>query len=58
MFDNFENKEEYTKNIKAAIWFSENDYGSVEGNNYIMYYFQLEDEVMTTILALKVGINK
>jgi len=58
MFDNFDNKEEYTKNIKAAIWFSANDYGSVEGKNYIMNYFQLDEEVMPTILALKEGINK
>lgn len=50
-------KPKYVSNIKAAIWFSVNDYAYVNNHNYIMNYFELTDEVMPTILEFKVGLN-
>lgn len=59
MFDilnnNQEPKNEFSKNIKAAIWFSVNDYTDVNGESKIVNYFQLNDELTETQNEFKNG---
>lgn len=57
MFKEFNKNEDYTKNIKAAIWFSANDYGYVDGKELIMNYFQLDECLMPTLNQLKKGLK-
>ena len=49
---------DYVKNIKAAIWFSANDYANVNNKDYIMNYFCLDEKVAPTISAFKKGFKK
>ena len=58
MFVELDKKEKYCKNIKAAIWFSANDYGFFEGKNQIMNYFALDEDLKSTIYQFKKGFNK
>ena len=57
MFVEFNKHPEYAKKIKAAIWFSVNDYGYKDGKNQIMNYFELDDSVMPTIKQFKKGFK-
>lgn len=57
MFQVLKERPEYVKNIKGAIWFSANDYAQINQKNYIMNYFQLDEEVMPTIQALERGLK-
>ena len=57
MFKEFNKHEDYTKNIKAAIWFSANDYGYVDGKELIMNYFQLDECLKPTLNQLKKGLK-
>ncbi len=60
MFDCFAKREqegyEFCNSIKGAVWFSVNDYASVNGTNYVTNYFALDDGVPETIAALKDGL--
>ncbi len=47
---------EFCKNIKGAIWFGANDYATVDGKDYIMNYFELDDGVRPAIEALARGL--
>ena len=58
MFIEFNKKQQYTKNIKAAIWFSANDYGNKDGKSHIMNYFRLDDELKPTLRQFKKGFKK
>ena len=57
MFVEFNKHPEYAKKIKAAIWFSVNDYGYKDGKKQIMNYFELDDSVMPTIKQFKKGFK-
>ncbi len=61
MFECFARRDEegyeFVKNIKGAIWFGANDPAFVEGKEYIMNYFELDDGVLPAINALRRGIN-
>ena len=57
MFKEFNKNEDYTKNIKAAIWFSANDYGYIDGKELIMNYFQLDECLKPTLNQLKKGLK-
>ncbi len=48
---------EFCKNIKGAIWFGANDPAFVDGKEYVMNYFELDDGVLPAIEALRRGIN-
>lgn len=48
---------EFVKNIKGAIWFGANDYANIDGKEYVMNYFELDDGVLPAIEALARGIN-
>lgn len=58
MFDEIKKYPDYVKNIKAAIWFSANDYANVNNKDYIMNYFCLDEKVAPTISAFKKGFKK
>ena len=58
MFYELNKHPEYTKQIKAAIWFSVNDYGYKDGKEQIMNYFELDDTVMKTIKQFSKNFNK
>ena len=58
MFIQFNKHPEYTKQIKAAIWFSVNDYGYKDGKEQIMNYFRLDDSLMPTIKQFKKSFKK
>ncbi len=61
MFECFKHRDEqgyeFCKNIKGAIWFGANDPAFVEGKEYVMNYFELDDGVLPAIEALRRGIN-
>jgi len=61
MFECFAHRDEegyeFVKNIKGAIWFGANDPAFVEGKEYVMNYFELDDGVLPAIDALRRGIN-
>ncbi|MBP3387848.1 MAG: hypothetical protein J6L23_04850 [Clostridia bacterium] len=62
MFKCFENNQApenaFCKNIKAAVWFSANDYASIDGKNYITNYLRLDEGTMSTIQAFKEYFDK
>ena len=62
MFECFENNQkegyEFAKKIKAAIWFSVNDYAVVDGETKIINYLQLNDALTETLEAFRNGLNK
>ncbi len=47
---------EFCDRIKGAVWFSCNDYTSIDDVNYVTNYFELDDGVPLTIAALKKGL--
>lgn len=57
MFEQLKQRHNYCKNIKAAIWFSANDYGFKDDKWHVMNYFKLDDNVMPTILEFNKGFN-
>ena len=61
MFECFKRRDEqgyeFCKNIKGAIWFGANDPAFVEGKEYVMNYFELDDGVLPAIDALRRGIQ-
>ena len=61
MFECFSHRDEegyeFVKNIKGAIWFGANDPAFVDGKEYVMNYFELDDGVLPAIDALRRGIN-
>ena len=57
MFEQLKHRHNYCKNIKAAIWFSANDYGFKDDKWHVMNYFKLDDNVMPTILEFNKGFN-
>ena len=56
---NATNKDAYpfVKNIKAAIWFSCNDYATYKDESKIMNYLKLDSELTETLNALKEGFK-
>ena len=48
----------FCKNIKAAVWFSANDYAYIDGKNYITNYLRLDEGTMSTIQAFKEYFDK
>ncbi|MBQ9415213.1 MAG: hypothetical protein IJU16_08840, partial [Clostridia bacterium] len=57
MFDCFDNNQTsanvFCKNIKAAVWFSANDYASVDGKNVITNYLKLDSGTTETLEVFK-----
>ena len=49
MFKNFEKDEEFCKRIKVAVWFSANDYATVDGASVITNYLKLDENLPKTI---------
>ena len=62
MFDCFIKKNEpgyeFAKNIKVAIWFSANDYATVNGENVITNHLRLDEDVPQAIAAFREGYDK
>ncbi len=62
MFECFNNNQEaanaFCRNIKAAVWFSVNDYADVGGKSTITNYLQLNDELTETLEEFRKGLNK
>lgn len=60
MFDCFahrtESGYEFADRIKGAVWFSCNDYVSIDSTNYIKNYFELDSGVPLAVEALKNGL--
>ncbi|MBQ9415212.1 MAG: hypothetical protein IJU16_08835 [Clostridia bacterium] len=57
LFDCFDNNQTvanaFCKNIKAAVWFSANDYSKVDGKSIITNYLKLDEGVAGTIEVFK-----
>ena len=49
---------EFCKNIKAAAWFSANDYATVDGVNKVINYLRLDSGVPKAIEAFRNGYAK
>ena len=47
---------EFAKRIKAAVWFSVNDYADVDGKSKIINYLALDKELTKTLEAFKQGM--
>lgn len=62
MFDCLENNQApehaFCKNIKAAVWFSANDYVYVNGKDCITNYLHLDERTMPTIQAFKAYFDR
>lgn len=56
MFKNFENDDEFCKRIKVAVWFSANDYASVDGESVITNYLKLDENIPETLAAFRKGL--
>lgn len=56
MFECFEKDEEFCKRIKVAVWFSANDYASVNGENVITNYLHLDENLPDTLAAFRKGL--
>jgi hypothetical protein len=46
----------FCKNIKAAVWFSANDYAAIDGKQVVINYLQLDNELTDTLAAFKEGL--
>ncbi len=55
MINNQEKGYEFCKNIKVAIWFSANDFVTIDGENKIKNYFKLDEGVPDAIKAFREG---
>ncbi len=60
MFVCLNNKEEYAfcQNIVGAVWFSVNDYTTINSKNYIVNYLALDAELTATLAAFKEGFSQ
>ncbi|MBQ3094515.1 MAG: hypothetical protein IJC52_05010, partial [Clostridia bacterium] len=61
MFENLSHRNEpgyeYCKNIKGAVWFSANDYTTINDVNYISNYLALDEARTETLEAFRKGLN-
>ena len=55
---NQESGYEFAKNIKAAAWFSCNDYATVDGVNRVINYLKLDSGVPLAVKAFRDGYAK
>lgn len=44
---------EFAQKIKAAVWFSTNDYVDLDGKSYIVNYYQLDERLEQTLETLR-----
>lgn len=62
MFTCFANNQakanEFCKNIKVAVWFSCNDYCSIDGKDYIVNYYELDEALDQTLEVFKKWLPK
>ena len=62
MFDCFEKSNEsgyeFAKKIKGAVWFSVNDYASIDGSTYIINNLRIDSELTDTIESFKDGLAR
>lgn len=62
MFDCLENNQApenaFCARIKAAVWFSANDYETVDGKTYITNYLHLDESTMSTIQVFKAYFDR
>ncbi|MEG1743217.1 MAG: hypothetical protein RR246_03525, partial [Clostridia bacterium] len=62
MFDCFENSSkpgyEFAKKIKGAVWFSCNDYVTIDGKSYITNNLRLDEELTDTLNNFKDGLAR
>ncbi len=56
MFKAFEKDEEFCKRIKVAVWFSANDYASVNDTSVITNYLRLDENIPKTLEAFRKGL--
>ncbi|MDD4124713.1 MAG: hypothetical protein PHW77_03150 [Eubacteriales bacterium] len=49
---------EFANEIKAAVWFSANDYANVGGKDYITNYYNIDDKLDLTIAKFKEWLPK
>ncbi len=56
MFKCFEKDEEFCKRIKVAVWFSANDYASVNDTSVITNYLKLDENIPKTLEAFRKGL--
>ncbi len=62
MFDCFEKSDEpgyeFAKKIKGAVWFSVNDYATIDGQTYIINNLRLDDELTKTLENFRDGLAR
>ncbi len=56
MFTELNNDAAYCKNIKGAVWFSCNDYITINETEYIKNYFSLDSTLTSSLRAMKNGL--
>ena len=56
MFKCFEKDEEFCKRIKVAVWFSANDYATVNDTSVITNYLRLDENIPKTLEAFRKGL--
>ena len=56
MFKCFEKDEEFCKRIKVAVWFSANDYATVNDTSVITNYLKLDENLPKTLEAFRKGL--
>ncbi|MBQ3068934.1 MAG: hypothetical protein IJD01_03180 [Clostridia bacterium] len=61
MFECLNNKDlsvnTFCKNIKGAVWFSVNDYTSINNKNYVVNYLALDEARADSLAAFKEGLK-
>ena len=56
--DNQSESNRFCRNIKIAIWFSANDYVSIDGTNYVLNYYKLDEALDKTFAVFREWLPK
>ena len=48
----------FCRNIKVAVWFSANDYVSLDGTNYVLNYYKLDEALDQTFAVFREWLPK
>ena len=56
--DNQSEANRFCRNIKIAVWFSANDYVSVDGANYVLNYYKLDEALDKTFEVFREWLPK
>ena len=56
--DNQSESNRFCRNIKIAVWFSANDYVSLDGTNYVLNYYKLDEALDKTFAVFREWLPK